>query len=127
MATFQAQVEGLTSLSIGTTPTTTELTQFLTDGAKEIINQMPPYLLNLCSSTISVIAGTGVTVTTGKILNVTRPDGDIDQVCRMISIKQKGLAEDPDEMNYATITDPVYFIENSTLDILPIGATGGVE
>ena len=40
MATFEAQVEGLTSLSIdgSSAPTQTELTQFLTDGAKEIIN-----------------------------------------------------------------------------------------
>ena len=32
MATFQAQVEGLTGLSIGTSPTTGELTEFLKDG-----------------------------------------------------------------------------------------------
>ena len=35
MATFEAQVEGLTSLTIsssGTSPTEAELTQFLTDG-----------------------------------------------------------------------------------------------
>ena len=40
MATFEAQVEGLTSLSIdgSSAPTQTELTQFLTDGAKEIFN-----------------------------------------------------------------------------------------
>ena len=49
MATFQAQVEGLTSLSIGTTPTTAELTQFLTDGAREIINILPPSLLEYCT------------------------------------------------------------------------------
>ena len=32
MANFQAQVEGLTGLSIGTSPSTTELTDFLKDG-----------------------------------------------------------------------------------------------
>ena len=43
MATFAAQVEGLTSLSIdgSSAPTQTELTQFLTDGAAEVINSMP--------------------------------------------------------------------------------------
>ncbi len=43
MATFQAQVEALTSLSIdgSSTPTQTELSQFLTDGAKEILNALP--------------------------------------------------------------------------------------
>ena len=44
MATFEAQVEGLTSIAIessGTAPTQSELTQFLTDGAKEILNTLP--------------------------------------------------------------------------------------
>ena len=43
MATFEAQVEGLTSLSIdgSSAPTQTELTQFLTDGAKEILTALP--------------------------------------------------------------------------------------
>ena len=46
MATFEAQVEALTSLSIagGTAPTQTELTQFLTDGAKEVINNLPDHV-----------------------------------------------------------------------------------
>ena len=44
MATFEVQVEGLTSLDINgsSAPTQNELTQSLTDGAKEIINILPP-------------------------------------------------------------------------------------
>lgn len=51
MATFEAQVEGLTSLSIdgSSSPNQTELTQFLTDGAKELINILPINLLHLCN------------------------------------------------------------------------------
>ena len=42
MATFEAQVEALTSLSIdgSSAPTQAELSQFLTDGAKEILNSL---------------------------------------------------------------------------------------
>ena len=42
MATFEAQVEALTGLVISgsSAPTQTELTQFLTDGAKEILNSL---------------------------------------------------------------------------------------
>ena len=40
MASYQAQIEGLTSISTGTTPTTAELTTFLTDGAKDLINKL---------------------------------------------------------------------------------------
>ena len=39
MATFQAQEEGLTSLSVGTTPTTTELTEFLKDGVIDVTSR----------------------------------------------------------------------------------------
>tara|TARA_E500000305_G_C4023471_1_gene240299 strand:- start:615 stop:2267 length:1653 start_codon:yes stop_codon:yes gene_type:complete len=123
MATFEAQVEGLTSLSIGTTPTTSELTQFLTDGAKEVINQLPGHLLPLCSSSISFTSGSASTLNTGKILNVFRSDGDINQPCRKIPAKQKGRVSDPEDMAYATITDPVFFIDNNTLDVFPSGGS----
>ena len=26
-------------------------------------------------------------------------------------------------MNYATVTDPVYFVENNTIDVLPLGGS----
>ena len=50
MATFEAQVEGLTSLSIdgSSAPTQTELTQFLTDGAKEILTALPQNKKSIC-------------------------------------------------------------------------------
>ena len=40
MATFQAQVEGLTGLSIGTSPTTGELTEFLKDGVIDVVHRI---------------------------------------------------------------------------------------
>jgi len=125
MATFEVQVEGLTSLTLdgGSSPTQTELTQFLTDGAKEIINNLPSDLLPLCASSNTFTSGSAETLVTGKILNVFRNDGDISQPCREIPAKAKGRASDPDEMNYATITDPVFFIDNNTLDVLPAGGS----
>ena len=125
MATFEAQVEGLTSLSIDSSsaPTQTELTQFLTDGAKELINIFPPNLANLCSSSVSFTSGTASTLNTGNVLRVFRSDGDIKQPCRAIPADYKGRYSDPDDMNYATITDPVYYVENNSLDVLPDGGT----
>ena len=125
MATFEAQVEGLTSLSIdgSSAPTQTELTQFLTDGAKEIINILPENLLPLCSSSVSFTSGSASTLNTGKVLHVFRSDGDINQPCRPISPINKGRYSDPDDMNYATITDPVFYIENNSLDVLPVGGS----
>ena len=130
MATFQAQVHGLTSLTIsssGTSPTEAELTQFLTDGAKEIINQLPPDLLGLCSAQqtfTSVAPGSeSETMNTGKILNVLRNDGDIDQPCRKISSTDKGRVLDSDDMLYASVTDPIYYTENNKINSLPSGGS----
>jgi|TARA_R100000049_G_C1939578_1_gene83603 hypothetical protein len=126
MASFQTQIMGLTDLSIsssGTNPTEAQLTQFLTDGAKEVINQLPGHLLPLCSSSQTFTSGSADTLTTGKILNVFRSDGDINQPCRKIPAKQKGRVSDPEEMSYATITDPVFFIDNNSLDVLPSGGS----
>jgi len=125
MATFEAQVEGLTSISIdgSSAPTQTELTQFLTDGAKEIINVLPPNLVDLCSSSQSFTSGTADTLNTGKVLRVFRSDGDIKQPCRRVNAMQKGRFSDSEDMNYATVTDPVYYIENNSLDVLPVGGS----
>ena len=125
MATFEAQVEGLTSLAINgsSSPTQDELTQFLTDGAKEIINNLPGHLLPLCASSNTFTSGSAETLVTGKILNVFRNDGDINQPCRKIPAKQKGKVSDPEDMAYATITDPVFFIDNNALDVLPSGGS----
>mgnify|MGYP003647347213 FL=1 len=126
MASFQTQVMGLTDLNIsssGTNPTEAQLTQFLTDGAKEVINQLPGHLLPLCAASQTFTSGSADTLTTGKILNVFRSDGDINQSCRKIPANQKGRVSDPEEMSYATITDPVFFIDNNTLDVLPSGGS----
>ena len=125
MATFEAQVEGLTSLSIdgSSAPTQTELTQFLTDGAKEVINLLPENLLPLCTSSVSFTSGSASTLNTGKVLHVLRSDGDISQPCRSIPAIYKGKYSDSDDMNYATVTDPVFYVENNTIDVLPAGGS----
>ena len=129
MATFKAQVEGLTSLSLdgSSAPTQTELTQFLTDGAKEIINSFPQSLLELCCAqqtfTSTVIGSESETLSTGKVLRVFRNNGEYDVQCRFIDSGKKGYATDRDEINYATITDPVFYIENNKLNALPNGGS----
>ena len=125
MATFEVQVEGLTSLSIdgSSAPTQNELTQFLTDGAKEIINHLPKHLLPLCSAEQSFTSGSANALNTGKVLSVFRSDGDIKQPCRQIDSSYKGRVLDSDDMDYATITDPVYYIENNAVDVFPEGGS----
>jgi hypothetical protein len=125
MATFEAQVEGLTSLSIDSSsaPNLKELDQFLTDGAKEVINLLPENLLPLCTSSVGFTSGSASTLNTGKVLHVLRSDGDISQPCRSIPAIYKGKYSDSDDMNYATVTDPVFYVENNTIDVLPAGGS----
>ena len=122
MATFQAQVMALTGINISsssTNPTEAQLTQYLTDGAKEVINHLPKHLLPLCSAEQSFTSGTPDALNTGKVLNVFRNDGDIKQPCRQIDSSYKGRVLDSDDMDYASVTDPVYYIENNTMDVIP--------
>ena len=125
MATFQVQVEDMVGTVGGSSSDTTALTSFLTDGAKELINMMPPNLLMLCASEVTLTPqavgseSSASTLNTGKVFNVRRNDGTIDQPCRLIPARFKGRASDSDELDYATATDPIYYIESNYLNILP--------
>ena len=95
------------------------------EGAKAVINHMPPGLLRLCASEVTFTPqavgseSSASTLNTANIFNVRRNDGTIDQPCRLIRSSLKGRASDPDDMDYATATDPVYYIESNFLNILP--------
>mgnify|MGYP003111702307 CR=1 FL=1 len=127
MATFQVQVEdmvGTVETSVGSgSSDTTAITSWLQDGAKEVTNALPSNLLILCSAeqtfTPTAVGSEAETLNTGKIFNVRRNDGTIDQPCRMILSNEKGRASDQHDMEYATATDPVYYIENNLINILP--------
>jgi len=125
VATFEAQVEGLTSLSIdgSSAPTQTELTQFLTDGASEVINAMPRSLKLFCATedtfTSTAVGSEAETLESSYLLTVTRSDGTIEQPCRKIPASLRGRASDSADMNAATTTDPVYYIYDGKVNALP--------
>ena len=125
MATFEEQVEGLTSLTItgSSAPTQNELSQFLSDGAMEVINAMPSNLKRFCATedtfTSTAVGSEAETLDSAQVLSVTRNDGTIEQPCRLISSTLRGRASDSDDMNAATTTDPVYYIYNGKLNALP--------
>ena len=74
MATFKQQVEGITSLGVGITPTNDELSQFLVDGTKEVVNRIiavrPDEIVKFTTS-IEDANDSGITVS-GQILSVVR-------------------------------------------------------
>ena len=124
MATFEAQVEGLTGLSIdgSSAPTQTELTQFLTDGAKEVLNALPRGRQEMFTTSNTLNGGAGLVeliLSGSEVFSVIRGDGTINQPCRRISPALSGRALDASDMIAASVTDPVYYIENNALKIIP--------
>ena len=122
MATFEAQVDALTSLSIdgSSAPTQTELSQFLTDGAKEILNSLPRSKQSLFTTSNDLNGSSpNFTVLGSEIFSVTRDDGTINQPCRIVRPELNGRIRDADDMMAATATDPAYYITNNILSVVP--------
>ena len=123
MATFEAQVESLASISIdssGTTPTQAELTQFLTDGAKEVLNTLPRSRQEMFTTSNDLnSSSSSFTVLGSEIFSVTRDDGTINQPCRVVNAALQGRIRDADDMMAATTTDPAYYITNNILVVVP--------
>lgn len=128
MATFEAQVESLASIAIdgSSTPTQAQLTQFLTDGAKEIINTLPKSLLEDCAD-IATLDNSTTTLTNinqkGVVLAALRAEGnganDIEQPCRYVPNYKRGKIQDSSDMDFATKTDPAYLVYDNTLEVYP--------
>ena len=122
MATFEAQVEALTSLSIdgSSAPTQTELSQFLTDGAKEVLNTLPRSKQSLFTTSNDLNGSSpNFTVLGSEIFSVNRDDGTINQPCRIVRPELNGRIRDADDMMAATATDPAYYITNNILSVVP--------
>tara|TARA_Y100001972_G_C7653785_1_gene328955 strand:+ start:2042 stop:2644 length:603 start_codon:yes stop_codon:yes gene_type:complete len=123
MATFEAQVESITSIAIessGSVPTQAQLTQYLTDGAKEILNYLPRSKQSLFTTSNDLNgSSSSLTVLGSEIFSVTRDDGTINQPCRAVSPALQGRIRDADDMMAATVTDPAYYVTNNILVVVP--------
>ena len=121
MANFDAQVIEL----VGSSWTTDQdaVDQFITEGANEVINAMPRSMQERIAEETTVTSGT--TASEGhKVMSMTRNDGTIDQPCRLIPAWKRGRAADSSDMEYATATDPVYYVNDGKFNILPSGGSG---
>ena len=117
MATFSAQVVDL----VGAFSDETALDSFITEGANEVINAMPRSIQERVAEETAVTTGT--TTSEGhKVLYMLRSDSTIDQPCRRIPANKRGRAADSSDMEYATTSDPVYYVKDGKFNILPSGA-----
>ena len=124
MATFQAQVEALTGITISTAPTTTELTTFLTDGAKDVINRLvkldPQGLQSFANITSE--SGSG-TIIDGAILDAWGSDGANDHPATRVPASVGKRATDIDSLAYRSKYNPCYYREGRRVIVKPDGGS----
>ena len=113
---FDTQITDL----VGGTIDQTACDQWAADACKEIIHALPGKLKAKCS-TVSTLNNSATTLDMdgiGDILHVTRlsaDSGGYQKACREIPAQYGGLAEDSTDLNYyATVNDPVYWIDSSS-------------
>ena len=132
MATFQVQVEGLTGLSIGTSPTAAELAEYLKDGVIDVTSKV---LLLRPQDSEQYMRGSSTTATNSldvggaKIISVIREaeaDGDTDgstawRECRKVPTYMRSRVVDVDSLYFASKYNPVYLINNNgAVNVYPI-------
>lgn len=125
METFSNQVDALTGFS---TTDNDALSDWLTSGAREIINMMPRDLKKKCTTetTLNNSATTMDMDGVGEILYVNRLSADTGGSripCREVSSMYGELSNDDNSIYKASETDPVYWILSSgdaaILNVIP--------
>jgi len=116
VATFSVQVVDL----VGAFSDETALDSFVTEGANEVINAMPRSMLERVAEETAVTDGT--TTSEGhKVLHMLRNDGTIDQPCRAIPARKRGRVQDSSDMEFATSSDPAYWVQDGKFNLFPNG------
>ena len=113
MATFQTQIEDLT----GSVSDTAALSSWLTDGARAVMSILPMSKLKRVASQDAFV--NTIDVEGKKVLTVTRNDGTIDHPCREVAPSMRGRITDSSYMEYASATDPAFYIDNQLLTVKP--------
>ena len=117
MATFEAQVEGLTGITInssGTVPTESQLTRFLNDGVIDVTQKYlalkPEEASLFARSSSESTSNGGLGANIGTIISVVRETGtDNDwRGCREISLDIQSRVTDLNSIHYASKYNPAF-------------------
>mgnify|MGYP003121257595 FL=1 len=128
MATFEQQVEALTSISIdsSSTPTQDELSQFLKDGVMDVTSKhlaiRPQDAHMFTRVTSETTSNDSLSVNGSKIVSVVREAGtDNDwRECREIPIGLQSNVTDRDSLHYASIYNPAYMVaDTNKISVFP--------
>jgi len=126
MATFEAQVEGLTGLSIdgSSSPTQNELSQFLKDGVVDVINKLTKTDRS-AAMTLGVVtseSGSG-TIIDGAILDVWGSDGTNDHPAEAVPASIGKRSADSSSLFYRSKYNPCYYREGKRVIVKPDGGS----
>ena len=120
MATFKVQIEDL----VGAVGDDAALTQWLQDGTREVTNILPSNLKEYCYSkqtfTSNAANSEAETMITGQLGSVYA--GSVE--CRQIRPMDKHKASSSSSIEFASATDPVYYVEGNKINILPASSSG---
>ena len=127
MATFEAQVEALTSLAIdgSSTPTQDELSQFLKDGVIDVTSKhlaIRPQDAHMFIKVSSEQTSNGLDINGAKIVSVVRESGTNNdwRNCREIPIGLQSNVTDTNSLHYSSKYNPSYMVdENGTISVFP--------
>ena len=134
MADFEAQVNGLTNLSIGsssTNPGQTELSTFLKDAVVDVTNRcltINPMERDNFSRESSEQTSNGLNVGSNEIISVLRENGSNNQwyPCRRENIGLQYKVTDTSSLHYASKYNPVYMItQNRNIHVYPEPSASG--
>ena len=126
MATFEAQIEGITQIAIessDTVPTQEQVTNYLVDGIKDLINKivrLKPIDSYKFSTDSTDSDGSGVTIN-GPIVSVVRENGSSSDIrpASQIPDQLRYLATDSTSLHYRSAYNPCYYLLNKKLYVLP--------
>ena len=131
MANFQVQVEGMTGLSVGSNPTTAQLTEFLKEGAYDVTNKSllsNPQDAKLFTRVSGEVTSNGTEkVDRAHITEVIREAGVNNdwRPCQYIRPALQSRVTDTSSIHYTSKYNPSYTVmEDGTISVFPVpGAT----
>ena len=121
MADFEAQVNGITNLSIGsgsTHPSRDELSQFLKDAVMDVtsksIDTDPSSAKSFIAESSETTSNSSLDLNGARIISVIRESGvnNAWRECTEITPDLQYEVTDVDSLHYASAFNPVYMIEN---------------
>ena len=124
---FSDQIAGITSLTLGTTPTNDEISQFLVDGTRDVVNRIisirPDEIMKFTASEHD--ANDSGIVIQGQIVGVVREHDSetILRPCSPIDAQNRYEATDSTSLHYRSKYNPGFYELNGRVFTVPASAT----